>query len=145
MAVLGEDHRDAVRVASLDYLCVTFGAARLDHGGRPPPGRPPRAVGGGGGGNGGGPGGGEEGGGPLPEGEEGIGGDRGAGKQRGGLIAVGVAALLDREANRVDPAHLAGADPERGAVLGDHDRVGADPPHDGPGEEHVLPLLLGRL
>ena len=56
-----------------------------------------------------------------------------------------LAALLDREADGVDAAHLAGADADGGAVLGDHDRVGADAAADGPGEEHVVPLRLGRL
>ena len=59
--------------------------------------------------------------------------------RRLGVLAAGVAALLDREADRVDAAHLAGADAERGAVLGDHDRVGADAADDGPGEAACRP------
>ena len=124
VAVLGEDHRDAGGVAGLDHLGVAFRAAGLDHRGGAGLDRQLGAVG---------------------EGEEGVGGDGGAGQQGVGLLAAGVAALLDREADRVDAAHLAGADAERGAVLGDHDRVGADAADDGPGEEHVVPLLLARL
>ena len=50
--------------------------------------------------------------GTVGEGEEGVGGERGAGEQLG----LGGAGLLDRDAHGVDPAHLPGADADRGAV-----------------------------
>ena len=56
-----------------------------------------------------------------------------------------VAGLVDRDPHRVDPAHLPGADPDRRAVLGKHDRVRAHVAADLPGEQQVAPLLLGRL
>src|SRR5215218_11209102 len=124
VAVLGEDHRDAGVLAGLDHLGVAFGAAGLDNRGGAGLDRQLGAVG---------------------EGEEGVGGEGGAGEEALGLGAAGLAALLDREADGVDAAHLAGADAEGGAAFGDDDRVGADAAADGPGEEHVLPLLLARL
>ena len=50
--------------------------------------------------------------------------------------------LLEREADRVDAAHLPGADPDRLQVLGDHDRVRGDVLGDAPGEEEVAPARL---
>ena len=55
------------------------------------------------------------------------------------------AGLLDREAHGVHAAHLAGADADRGEVVGQHDRVGAHVLADLPGEEHLAPLGLGGL
>ena len=76
----------------------------------------------------------------VGEREERVGGQRGA-EQRG----AGLAGLLDREADGVHAAHLAGADADRGEVVGQHDRVGADVLADLPGEEHLAPLGLGGL
>ena len=56
-----------------------------------------------------------------------------------------LAGLVDRDPDRVDAAHLAGADPERRPVLGEDDRVRAHVPADLPREQQVGPLLLGRL
>ena len=56
-----------------------------------------------------------------------------------------VARLLDRDPHRVHAAHLPGADPDRRAAGGDHDRVRAHVAADRPGEQQVLPLLLARL
>ena len=53
--------------------------------------------------------------------------------------------LLDRDPHGVDAAHLAGADPDRLQVLGDHDRVRGDVLADAGSEEQVAPLGLGRL
>ena len=60
------------------------------------------------------------------------------------VVAV-LARLLEREPHRVDAAHLAGADPDRPQVLGDHDRVRGDVLADAPGEEQVAPVRLARL
>ena len=54
------------------------------------------------------------------------------------------ASLLDREPDRVDAAHLAGADADRGEVAREHDRVRADVLADLPGEQQLAPLGLGR-
>ena len=53
-----------------------------------------------------------------------------------------LAGLLDRDADGVDPAHLAGADPDRLQVLGEDDRVRGDVLADAPGEEQVAPRGL---
>ena len=49
-----------------------------------------------------------------------------------------------RDPHGVHAAHLARADPDRGAAGGDHDRVGAHVAAHLPGEQQVLPLLLAR-
>ncbi len=53
--------------------------------------------------------------------------------------------LLDRQACRVDAAHLPGADADGDQILGHHDRVGLDVLRDAEGEEEIAPLLLGRV
>src|SRR5438874_6900152 len=77
---------------------------------------------------------------PVRKREERVGGEGGA------VDAVPVlAGLPERDPNRVDAAHLAGADPERLQPAGDHDRVRRDVLADPPGEEEVAPVRLGRL
>ncbi len=53
-----------------------------------------------------------------------------------------LARLLERDPHRVDAAHLAGADPDRLQVLGEHDRVRGDVLGHAPREEEVAPLRL---
>ena len=55
------------------------------------------------------------------------------------------ARLLERDPDRVDPAHLPRADPDRLQVVHEHDRVRGDVLADPPGEEQVAPGGLGRL
>ena len=50
-----------------------------------------------------------------------------------------LARLLDGDARRVDPAHLACADPECLTAAGEHDRVRGDVLRDRPGEQEVVP------
>ena len=50
--------------------------------------------------------------------------------------------LVDREPDGVDAAHLTRPDPESLSALRDHDRVGGDVTHDGPGEEQLFPAFL---
>ena len=114
VAVLGEDHRHAGRVAGLDHLGVALRAAGLDR----PRGRRPRSPACG----------------PSANGKNASEATTEPASRRLGLRAAGLAALLDREPHRVDPAHLPGADPERRAVLGEHDRVRAHVAAHRPGE-----------
>ncbi len=51
-----------------------------------------------------------------------------------------LARLVDRDADGVDAAHLAGADPDRLPVARDHDRVRAHVSAHAPREQRVLPL-----
>ena len=53
--------------------------------------------------------------------------------------------FLDRDPHRVDPAHLAGADPDRLQVLHEHDRVRRDVLADAPREDEIAPLRLAQL
>ena len=55
-----------------------------------------------------------------------------------------LARLLERDADGVDAAHLAGADADRLEVLGEDDRVREDVLADPPGEEEVAPAGLVR-
>ena len=77
----GEDHRNAEGVAGGDDLLLADRAAGLDHGGDA---ALDAELG------------------PMGEGEVGIGGEGGGGQQVGGTVAAGLAALLDREADRVE-------------------------------------------
>ena len=56
-----------------------------------------------------------------------------------------LAGLLDRDAHRIDAAHLPGADAKRLAAAGDHDRVRKRVLDDGPGEQQIVPLGRGDL
>ena len=62
------------------------------------------------------------------------------GHHRAGDLRPG---LLDREADGVDAAHLAGADADRRQITREHDRVGADVLADLPREQQLAPLGLG--
>src|SRR3989442_13817047 len=75
---------------------------------------------------------------PLPEGEEGI-----AREHRAPWVVPLLARLVNREKRRIDPAHLAGADPDRRLFAYEHDGVRLDRPHRGPGETQVVPLRIG--
>src|ERR1035441_5123044 len=79
--------------------------------------------------------------GTVGEGEVGVGGERRAGERLG----LEGACLLDRDPHSVHPAHLPGADPDRGATGRHHDRVGAHVAADPPREQHVPPLPPRRL
>ena len=83
---------------------------------------------------------------PVGEGEEGVGRDRGADRPR-----LGPARFLGRvlglpggDSGRFEPVHLAGPDPGRGAVFGVDDGVRLDVLGDGPGEQAVGQLAVGR-
>ena len=76
----------------------------------------------------------------VGEGEEGVGGEHAAGG-----VVPGCRALCTARNDAVHPAHLAGADADRGLVAGEQDGVGLDRGHGGPGEPEVVPLPLGRL
>ena len=77
--------------------------------------------------------------GPVGEGEERVRGERGAFQR----VAV-LGRLLERDANGVDAAHLAGADADRLEILGQDDGVREDVLADPPGEEEVAPAGLVR-
>jgi len=66
---------------------------------------------------------------PVPEGEEGI-----AREHRALGVVPLLARLVNREKRRIDPAHLARADPDRRLLAHEHDGVRLDRPHCGPGE-----------
>src|SRR4051812_14345503 len=76
---------------------------------------------------------------PVGEREERVRGEHGA---------VGVVpelgGLVERYANGVHPAHLAGADADRGEIRGDDDRVRQDVLAHAPREDEIAPLLLVR-
>ena len=65
----------------------------------------------------------------VGEGEEGVGGQHRAGRP--------VAGLFDGDFGRIDAAHLARARAQQHAVLGKHDGVRLDVPHDLPGEAQI--------
>ena len=56
-----------------------------------------------------------------------------------------LARLLDGNFDRIDAAHLAGADAHQRPILGQHDRVRFHVPADGPGEPQVGQLRVRRL
>ena len=116
MAPGGEDHDRAGLVDRRDHLVVPLRAARLDDGGDPRLERELRAV---------------------REGEEPVRGQDGAGE-----VVAELHGLVERDADGVDPAHLAGPDAERLQPVGDHDRVREHVLGDAPGEEQVAPGLL---
>ena len=58
--------------------------------------------------------------------------------------ASGARALRDRDPHRIDARHLAGADPERAPVAGEHDRVRLDVLGDAPREVEIAQLGGGR-
>ena len=62
-----------------------------------------------------------------------------------GVLAAGVAALLDREADRVDAAHLAGADADVAPSLAITIAFERTCRQTVQAKQHVVPLLLARL
>src|SRR5216684_2021779 len=93
----GEYHGDAVIVRCLDHLAIAHRAARLDHGGRTSLDRHHQ---------------------PIRKREERVGGHHRALREgrRQTCLHRGIGGLARRNAGGIDPAHLAGPDPDRGAV-----------------------------
>jgi len=58
----------------------------------------------------------------------------------GEQLRLKCARLLDRDAHRVDAAHLPRSDPDRRTIARDHDRVRAHVAADRPREQQLLPL-----
>src|SRR5271154_5768228 len=108
VAHVGEDHGEAEAVGGGDDFGVFDGAARLNHGGGAGFGGVLDAVG---------------------EGEKGVGGDYGS-LQR-------FLRFHYRDLDGIDAAHLAGADAERGGILGEDDGVGFNVLADFPGELEI--------
>ena len=107
VAHAGEDHRQAGRIRRRDHVRVVDRASRLDHGLGPRLGRGDQRV---------------------RERDEGVGRRHRA--HRTALLFArgprGVGGLERGDARGVEPAHLARADADRGAVLGIDDGVGFD-------------------
>src|SRR4249920_4048714 len=115
VAAVGEDHRGSGSHDSLDHFLVALRAAGLDESRDARVERELR---------------------PVREGEERIRGENGPLERMTEL-----ARLLDREPDRVDPARLPRADPERLAAARYHDRVRGDVLHDAPREQQVVPAI----
>src|SRR6266436_9694191 len=100
----GEYHGDPVIVRRLDHLAIAHRAARLDHGGSAGFDRDQK---------------------PVSERKERVGRYNGSVTERRPETGVvrGVRGLARPNTSRIDPAHLAGPDPDRGAVLGIHNSV----------------------
>src|SRR5687768_11259622 len=115
----GEHHRDATLVGGRDDLGVLHAAAGLDHrrGAR----RSKRVQ-------------------AVAEREERVGRRR-----RAGEVELRLLRLEHRHARAVQPAHLPGADAQRGAAAGEHDGVGLHELGDAPGEEQIAHLRVGWL
>src|SRR6059036_1298678 len=61
-----------------------------------------------------------------------------------GIVTL-LARLVDRQERGVHPRRLAGADPDRGLVARQEDRIRLDRPHGAPGKPQVAPLdVRGR-
>ena len=76
---------------------------------------------------------------PVREGEEGVGGEDGPAR-----VVTELGGLVERDANGVHSAHLAGADTDGGEIGRNDDRVREDVLAHAPGEDEVAPLLLIR-
>ena len=126
VAHAGEQHGQAGLVGRGDHLVVADRAAGLDDRGRAGLGGGEQAVG---------------------EGEEGVRGDRRSDRARlGPAVGFGRFARLDRgDPGAVAAVHLARADAGGDAIPGIDDGVRLDVLGDGPGEQAVVELLLGRL
>src|SRR5208283_4105411 len=94
------DHRHAMLVGRRYHLRIPPGSSRMDHRADTVGGRDIDAV---------------------AEREERVGGEHGAAH-----LELLVGCLEGRDARRVDAAHLPGPDPDGGAAVREHDRVGLD-------------------